>query len=795
MSEAAYQRLWDASHMTLQELLNQEGPMLEPTPSRERSSFQYRLAMLYLYYLGLLRRFDLIYDQMVQPQKRRLVRRLLDGVAGRVLELKEEMVQVDLSETHWLDRALKDLKMTPADLEVPIPKYFQLEQSSAVRERKAVLAEILGRLKPLDLQEPIPEMNLVEAILIVQRSERARQGRLRARFMREIQKEEERDRKNREEGQHKFTRDQAAICVQKVWRGYIQRKRIKKDRYSEMEFIGMVPVPIKMKSVAILSQVYHAEEARRVRQTEKEEEFQLALGKTYDYIINMEGSEMKEAMKDQIRQWFIECHALTGRFPDYPDESSGGSNLIFAEKTPEQVRLELEVQAQENKKKEQEKNKEKVNKKEKEERKEKKKEGKAKKEAETFLKLSPSKFVPVISTVHEEYMKLWKKRHEVAHPSQSYDFEMLQKERKKEVEQEIRIQVDELMRQELRNLHLAVDREETRNIKTPKAKKVGKKGGKKKRKEKDLTQDRTVDSLYEELIIFGLLKKSRTVALKDFIGDCVYLGSNLSLAKKLPIPSLFDIRQNIALYGILRLGSPEIHSMAPLIRSLLLVGPSGMGKKMLVQAVCTETGANLFDLSPNNLTGKYPGKNGSQMIVHLVFKMEPKRIKKDLTKALRLLGPGDRVLLIGTTEQPYLADMKGLCRAYERILYIPRPDYASRYVLWKHMIQAQGARITESLDISGLARVSDGYTPRHILQVIRTVLTDRRLLQVSKQSLVASEFVEQLAKLDPVYKEEEETLKDWYFKTPLGKKYIQFLKDQEAEEAKLAKEKKKKAES
>lgn len=32
---------------------------------------------------------------------------------------------------------------------------------------------------------------------------------------------------------------------------------------------------------------------------------------------------------------------------------------------------------------------------------------------------------------------------------------------------------------------------------------------------------------------------------------------------------------------------------------------------------------------------------------------------------------------------------------------------------------------------------------------------------------------------------------DWYFKTPLGKKRLEFLKDQEAEEAKLANEKKK----
>ncbi|XP_070281037.1 IQ and AAA domain-containing protein 1-like [Myotis yumanensis] len=808
MSEGSYQRLWDSSHVTLQELLDQEQPMLQPVPTREWQSFQYRLSSLYLYYLGLLRGFDTLYDQMVQPQKRRLLRRLLDSVAGRVLELKDEMVRVDMCEWHCLDHVLRDLGLTPADLEVPIPKYFRLEQSSILQERELMLAEILSRMEPVAFQEAI--MSRTEAIILLQTAERARQGRLRATFIREIRREEERDRKMRESGWHRLNPNQAAITIQKVWKGYLQRKHTQYDRQTEMEFIGMIPLPgpVEHESVANLRQ-----DVRRFRQIEKEEEFQLAISKTHDALRETEGPDIKEKMKEQIRQWFIECHALTGRFPNYPDESLGGSNQIFSDKTPEQVKMELENPVQESTKKE-DKNKEK------EKEKKKAKEDKTKKsEADTILKALPSKFIPLINAGHEEYKNVWKNRPDRLYPDQSFDPKALRAEKRNELEQEIRKQVDELMRQELKNLRLAVDREEERPFKAPKKKNVKKKAGKK--KEKDLTPNRSLASLFEELVVFGLLKKCKAVLLKDFVGDCLYLGSTLSLAHKLPMPSLFDVRQNMALYGVLRLGSPDIHSMAPLIRSILLVGPSGVGKKMLVNAVCTETGANLFDLSPANLQGKYPGKAGVQMLVHIVFKvarllqpsviwignaeknfykkvpkeekeMDPKRIKKDLTKALRLLNPGDRVMLIGTTSQPQLAEMKGLRRTYERILFMPRPDYASRYVLWKHMLHMEKIHVTQThLDISALARVSDGYTPGHILQAIRLVLTERRLLQLSRRPLMASEFLAHLAKLEPVYREEEASLKDWYFKTPLGMKKIEFNKDLEAEEARLAKEKKK----
>jgi len=68
-------------------------------------------------------------------------------------------------------------------------------------------------------------------------------------------------------------------------------------------------------------------------------------------------------------------------------------------------------------------------------------------------------------------------------------------------------------------------------------------------------------------------------------------------------------------------GSSAVHVKSPLIRSVLLAGPRGTGKKMLVHAICAETGANLFDLTATNIAGKYPGKDGLRLLMHMVFKV------------------------------------------------------------------------------------------------------------------------------------------------------------------------------
>ena len=64
-----------------------------------------------------------------------------------------------------------------------------------------------------------------------------------------------------------------------------------------------------------------------------------------------------------------------------------------------------------------------------------------------------------------------------------------------------------------------------------------------------------------------------------------------------------------------------MHEKSPVVKSVLIAGPRGVGKKMLVHCVCTETGANMFDLTAANIAGKYPGKAGLQMMLHMVFKV------------------------------------------------------------------------------------------------------------------------------------------------------------------------------
>ncbi|XP_062854919.1 dynein regulatory complex protein 11 [Trichomycterus rosablanca] len=819
MSHSTYNTLWTEAQEELDDLLGQELPSAPPRPEKDRMVFFQRLTNLYVRYVQIFRKLEEAYDQIVHPQKRRLIRSVLDGVMGRVLELKNEMVEKDFSEYHYMDDVIQDLKMTPEDLEIPIPRYFISEKSKVLEERRQMLENVLSQMGIRDKPKAtgVRTLSLEEAVKTIQVSERARQGRLRAKFMQEIQKDEERQRRHKEKDPDAITANEAAIRIQKVWKGFNQRKKTKREREEEMIFLGMVMEPSLTQPSAATELTRAGKALRRVRQEEHKEEYQNAQISITKSLREMEGPDMKETMKDQIRQWFIECHDATGSFPDYPDEEDGGSALIFAEKTPEQMMKELAAQEEEEANKKP-KGKEEPSKKGKEKGKE------GEEEEEPGLKLLPSAFLSELQNDHKTFTDVWQNRDESKNFNQRHETELIKEEKRKEIEAEIRLQVDELMRQELANWKLAMDGDKGGKGKASGKKKKTSKSAKKKKKDKDLTADRSVETLYEELVEKGLLKPADDVKLQDYLGDYSYLGTTLRQTDIEPMPSLSDVRQVLALYAVLPLGSQVLHEKTPLVKAILLVGPSGVGKKMLVHAICQETGANLFDLSPLNLAGKYPGKSGLQMMLHMVFKvarllqpsvvwigdaekmfykkvpkeekeLDPKRLKKDLPKILKSIKSEDRVLIVGTTDNPLSADLKALSKIYTKIVLIPRPDYASRYVMWKELIRRNDGDVSSALDLSSLAKITDGYTQGHMVRVVRGILTERRVQLLLKQPLIAAEFVSHLARIEPVFQDEEENLKSWYSKTPLGKKRARAALGMDGESevpTKEAKDKKKK---
>lgn len=313
-----------------------------------------------------------------------------------------------------------------------------------------------------------------------------------------------------------------------------------------------------------------------------------------------------------------------------------------------------------------------------------------------------------------------------------------------------------------------------------------------------MTPDRTIESLYEELVQEGIIVRCPKVRLSDYEGEYSHLATVLLQDGIEPMPNAADVRRLITEVCILPLGSQVVHEKAPHTKSVALVGPHGVGKKLLVHAICTETGANLFDLTPGNIADKYPGKSGLNMLLHMVFKVakawqpsvvfieecektfmkkipktdktDPKRVKKALPKILKGLKPEDRVMIIGATCRPFDAEAKAFCGMYQRIIMLPRPEYGSRLILWKSMLTNYGGLITDSLDLSSLARVTDGYTQGDIHTAVTTVLTEKRIQQLRRKPLIAAEFIPPLSKLDPVFEEEEKALKEWYGKkAPLGK--------------------------
>ncbi|XP_041783116.1 dynein regulatory complex protein 11 isoform X2 [Anopheles merus] len=793
MSNRTFNLLWTGAQKDLEKLAVNDFEYQAIEAQHDRTEIQGQVFELYLRYLVISNRLEEIYDQIVQPQKRILIRKLLDNCLGRMLELKHDLVIIDMTEFSYNDAIVEKLGLTPLSMEVAVPRYFRREREEQLNERKKFMDDILKKIGALDEEVVEEELSELEAIRIIQTHERARQGRLRAQFMKELKL-------LKEKGKPDSSRDKsttglnAAMKIQKTWRGYATRRQTRRKKMEEMILIGMVPAPVTSARTAI-DELEDLKQFRYKQQKTFQDDYERSLVRVKEEISVKQGAAMTEDIADEIRTWFKEYQKRTGRLPDFPSEEAGGSrHLLSRQGTESEMSRSSVLSSRESKLKGS--GKEKLAQ---------KKPGELSLEEglDKAFKPMQSSFLPEIKSGIEEYTEVWKGKDESQNLRQTYYDDMIYEEKYADVEAELRRIVDEIMRQELELLQIALERDRGgKKLKksSKKARRSGKKG--KKKKDKDLTPDRTTESLFEELVTNGIIKKYPETPIKSYVGDLSYA------ARSALNPSPGDVRQLIKQYCILPLGSETIRNFGPCIKSLLIAGPKGSGKTSLVHAICTETGSVLFDISPPNIVGKYPGKSGLIMLMHLISKVsrllqpsviyfgdaekpfmkkipktdrtDPKRLKKDLPKLVKNIQPEDRIMLIGTSDCPWEGDMKLMVQTYQRFIYIPRPDYGALSFAWKELLSHYSG-VHRQFDTGAMAKISDGYTIGSVVRCIREVITCKRMLQLRVHPLTHLELINALSALEPVYKEEEEAFLYWWCKTPLGRRRSkQMEKDHEA---------------
>lgn len=122
MSNQTYNHLWHRTQFDLEKnaVVDFEYQTLEP--QSDRATVQVTVFEIYAKYIIICNKLEEIYDQMLQPQKRTLIRKLLDSCLGRVVEIKHDLVNLDSSEFSYNDEILEKLKLTPLDIEIKIPR-------------------------------------------------------------------------------------------------------------------------------------------------------------------------------------------------------------------------------------------------------------------------------------------------------------------------------------------------------------------------------------------------------------------------------------------------------------------------------------------------------------------------------------------------------------------------------------------------------------------------------------------------------------------------------------------------
>jgi hypothetical protein len=687
-------------------------------------------ALLYVKYLQVFRKLESCHDQIVHPQKRRDIRVTLDVVMARVVQLKAQLSVFGpggrQSDFPNLDGYLVGLKLSPGDLEVPIPRYFheRRPEDEAEAERRALLAKCLDErgvtgssLSAEDSTLPVAgHMTRERAIQIIQKNERGRQAAARAKLLKELRDEDVLRQRHEAAGSLERDPHAAATIIQKAVRGFLSRLRTKADAAEELIFLGMQPMPGPAAGPGgagggydPLIKAAQVRKARKARQADHEVLYGEALVELEQQVSNSVGPELRDALWNERYEWWLGEKQRTGKAPKTLD----GYYAMVAErdKPPEdpaaveaaQKKAEAEAEAARRAKRNAATGRAATA------------EGARKRKEEepaskTAVVAASDLIAPLTETVIK-YRELWGALDESQNHAQTHDETVARAKLLPEVKERIQAEVDVQLLGYLENIQAKVAA--TKKGKKKGGKAAGSGGAKKKAKaakrkkkwiegEKACAHMSLVDMITALIKLNILQDLTRARPMAEFVGDLNYIGSVYQDAGVPVDPTPAQIRQTLTELFVLPQGSPFVKAHVPPRSALLLYGPRGTGKSALARAIAWESRAVWLDISPANLDRKLGSKAEIQKLLYMVFRvareLQPAvvfiddaekmwaagkgkgkasatrknntplgRVRRSLGVQRAALAPADRVVIVGNSRQPFHAktNVPDLCRFFD----------------------------------------------------------------------------------------------------------------------------------
>ncbi|KAH8270293.1 hypothetical protein KR018_006801 [Drosophila ironensis] len=664
-------KYWVSTRKDIGQLLKRQNRLKKIEPTEKPISFKV-FSELYVLYVELVAKLSFIYHHTFQVQKRAVVRTLVESATQQLMQLKEELKELEMSEYVYLDKALIARQLTPRDLVIwRSPQFLYrrpLDIQNIIADNRLYMNEEQKEEKAAKDWVPISE-----AVKLIQAHERARRARVyksnikydKKKFLKVLQRKKINYRftfkpdqamsipvkrtiysadflkksescenllKNEvaevvvvvdEEAENR-KRNLAATTIQRWWRGFKTRKIVKiKKRFKE-ELYGMK----KLRKLTRPNQ-----RANAVMEMYKHEMLKKKLDEDYIKLINDERTRllqvrspwMMEDISDHIRAWFKEFYEKTANFHPYPDPVKTGTVLVVIDETMTPLEFQETLGKKPMSKEEQKKLKQKE-KQEKRKKKEKLKQMKMKdakrrkklRDAgiiDIAYELSASKAIENIEQTMKKFSKDWRDIDEYLNKNYDPIKDWVTEDELAKIHQEVRGLVDEYMRVEYELLREALAKDNNEPYTPLKVKRAKAKKEKRKKKPKDMTGDRTLESLYNELKDGGIIETVSTKDFDEFIADFSFVGDDNRDEDQLTLlgPAKGDIKMVIQ-ESMMGMGEFDI----PKPKSVLLIGPLNSGKKLLCNIIASELDAVFMNLSPEK-TYKYA--KDMKYFLHLIVKV------------------------------------------------------------------------------------------------------------------------------------------------------------------------------